>query len=270
MSKNMLLFKVLSDSDDGKEDGYVKAISQNFDLNVTPVSVLKFVFQNEDLLLEQLRDPGVFDGLILTSPRSVEAVLTAFKALSEDDTDLKTWRNDKICYVVGDASFEKVKNGLKWSEDFIRGQETGNAKNLSAKIVDDFGGKKAKFLFPCGNLKRDILPETLARAGIELEVVECYITEQAHELESSIESFRDEFESLDLAAFFSPSGVKFSWPIMSSLFPQFESSCRFLSIGPVTTQVLEARGCRKIFTASHPNVDGLVEAIKAALESVDG
>ena len=86
MSKNMLLFKVLSDSDDGKEDGYVKAISQNFDLNVTPVSVLKFVFQNEELLLEQLRDPGAFDGLILTSPRSVEAVLTAFKALSEDGT----------------------------------------------------------------------------------------------------------------------------------------------------------------------------------------
>ena len=263
----MLLFKALSE-DDGKEDSYVKALSQNFGLNVTPISVLKFVFQNEDLLLEQLRDPGNFDGLILTSPRSVEAVTAAVNALSDDSATLKAWRDGKVCYVVGDASYEKVKSGLNWSD--IRGQETGNAKNLSALIIDDFGGKTARFLFPCGNLKRDVLPENLARAGIELKMVECYRTEEADDLKSSIESFREEFGSLELAAFFSPSGVKFSWPILSSVFPEFETWCQFLSIGPVTTQVLESRGCRKIFTAAHPNVDGLVAAVRAALQSLDG
>jgi uroporphyrinogen-III synthase len=121
-------------------------------------------------------------------------------------------------------------------------------------------------LFPCGNLKRDVLPDNLARAGIELKIVECYKTEQADDLESCLHMFSEEFGSADFAAFFSPSGVKFSWPVVTSLFPDFKSSCKFISIGPVTTEVLEAKECSRIFTAATPNVEGLIEAFKAAVD----
>ena len=267
MSQNVLLFKAISE-DDTKEDSYLKAINEQFEFNVIPVSVLKFEFQNEDVLSEELQNPKHYDGLILTSPRSVEAVSRVFSStfpeLSQDI--LRIWRENKICYVVGDASFERVKNDLLWSEQMIMGQDAGNAKNLSQKIIQDFAGKQhSKFLFPCGNLKRDILPDNLSRAGINLENVECYKTQQADDLERSIREFKNDFCRLDFAAFFSPSGIKFSWPILKSHLPDFELSCNFISIGPVTTEALKAKGCVKVFTAEAPNVAGLVEAFRSAV-----
>jgi len=135
MSRNVLLFKALIE-DDGKEDNYLQSIKQNFDFNVVPVPVLKFVFENAIFLSEQLRNPGNFDGIVLTSPRSVEAVSVGFASIGEDfaDSILKIWREKKICYVVGDASYDKVKNDLFWSEEHIRGKESGNAKKLSAQV----------------------------------------------------------------------------------------------------------------------------------------
>jgi hypothetical protein len=53
---------------------------------------------------------------------------------------LKGWR-EKVCYVVGDASCDRVRGQLLWPVDRVLGQETGNAKNLSAKIVDDLRGQ---------------------------------------------------------------------------------------------------------------------------------
>ncbi len=264
---NVILFKALTDGEEGN-DQYVNLLADNFpSVKVLPVSVLKFVFEDPEILIKELEKPDDYEGLILTSPRSVEAVGLAFSS-SNLNHDLKEiWRQDKICYVVGDSSFDRVSRLLRWNSDKISGQETGNAKNLSQKIIDDFGGKgSTKFLFPCGNLKRDILPDKLASAGITLQIVECYKTHQADELESSIEKFKSENESLDYAIFFSPSGVRFSWDILLKYFPDFESTCKFVSIGPVTTEALKAKNCHNIFTAQTPNVKGLEEAFRSALE----
>lgn len=266
----VLLFKAISDDED-KDDRYVKSIGQSFpDLKVKPISVLQFVFEDPKILSKEIENVNDYDGLILTSPRSVEAVSRAFASTSLDLSQNfpEIWRQEKTCYVVGDSSFCGVKRLLLWKEDHIRGQETGNGKNLSKKIIEDVGAtkKSAKFLFPCGNLKRDILPENLAQSGIELKIVECYKTQLAEELESSIEKLKDEIGSLDVAVFFSPSGVKFSWPILSKQFPEFERDCKFISIGPVTSEALNSKGCRNVFTSPNPNADGIIEAFKLAFQ----
>ena len=266
---NVILFKALTDGEEGN-DQYVNLLADNFpSVKVWPVSVLKFVFEDPEILAKELEKPDDYEGLILTSPRSVEAVGLAFSSSSLDDDLRNIWREDKICYVVGDSSFDRVSRLLRWNSDKISGQETGNAKNLSQKIIEDFGrkGSSVKFLFPCGNLKRDILPDKLASAGITLKIAECYKTHQADELESSIETFKSENATLDYAIFFSPSGVRFSWEILLRYFPDFESTCKFVSIGPVTTEALKAKNCRHIFTAQTPNVKGLDEAFRSALEN---
>ena len=137
---------------------------------------------------------------------------------------------------------------------------------MSQKIIDDYAGKvPAKFLFPCGNLKRDILPDKLAQSGIHLKIVQCYKTHQADELEKNIREVKDEIGSLDYAVFFSPSGVKFSWEILLCHFPDFASTCKFISIGPVTTEAIKSKECQNIFTAPNPNVAGLNEAFRSTI-----
>jgi uroporphyrinogen-III synthase len=264
---NVILFKALTDAEEGN-DQYVNLLTDKFpSVKVWPVSVLKFVFEDPEILVKELEKTEDYEGIILTSPRSVEAVGHAFSSSSLDNDLRNIWREDKICYVVGDSSFDRVSRLLRWNSEKISGQETGNAKNLSQKIIDDFDGKgPVKFLFPCGNLKRDILPDKLACAGISLQISECYKTQQADELEFSIEKFKAENETLDYAIFFSPSGVKFSWEILLRYFPDFESTCKFVSIGPVTTEALKAKNCQHIFTAPTPNVKGLDEAFRSALE----
>lgn len=144
----------------------------------------------------------------------------------------------------------------------VFGQDSGNAAKLSSKIVSDYEMKDRpiKFLFPCGNLKRDILPTRLSDASIDLDCVEVYETHPYDGIEEAIINLKKKIGTVDLIFFFSPSGATFTLPVFEKHFPEILQSCHFFAMGPSSMESLKEKGCSKVFTLDNPTVDGLVNA----------
>ncbi|XP_059982569.1 uroporphyrinogen-III synthase isoform X2 [Lagenorhynchus albirostris] len=107
----------------------------------------------------RLSHPEGYGGLIFTSPRAVEAV----ELCLEKDNKTEVWRkslqekwNAKSVYVVGNATASLVnKIGLH-----TEGENCGNAEKL-AEYICSRESSALPLLFPCGTLKREILPKML-------------------------------------------------------------------------------------------------------------
>lgn len=112
MAKSVILVKAYSD--EGEEDKYVKSLH---DIGVSQVHVipaLQFVFKGEEKLLESF-SKGIesYEGIILTSPRAAEGVLKAVDSANEGQSkDVEFWKENKVCFVVGSATFEWATNKL--------------------------------------------------------------------------------------------------------------------------------------------------------------
>lgn len=91
------------------------------------VKTLDFKFINLELLYKELKNPEDYSGIILSSPRCVNA---CYLALNGETIDPK-WKT-KRSFVVGETTYETAleKLGLK-----CEGSGTGNAENLATKII---------------------------------------------------------------------------------------------------------------------------------------
>jgi uroporphyrinogen-III synthase len=147
----------------------------------------------------------------------------------------------------------------------VFGKETGNAAKLSSKIVSDYEerDRPIQFVFPCGNLKQDILPTKLTESSIDLDCVEVYETQPHIGIEDAIRGLKDKINSVDMVFFFSPSGATFTLPVLEQYFPDIRQSCNFFAMGPSSTESLKEKGCSNIFTLNNPTVEGLINAFKA-------
>jgi uroporphyrinogen-III synthase len=112
MDKSVLLVKAFSE--DGEEDKYVKALKNAGACQVHIVPALQFVFKGEEKLLTALANGvGNSEGIILTSPRAAECVLRAINAVDDSQVEaVNYWKEKKLCYVVGEATFEWATNKL--------------------------------------------------------------------------------------------------------------------------------------------------------------
>lgn len=127
-----------------------------------------------------------------------------------------------------------------------------------------------QFLFPCGNLKRDILPTKLSEASIDLDCLEVYETQPYVGIEDAIRGLKDKIDSVDIVFFFSPSGATFTLPVFEQYFPNIRQSCNFFAMGPSSTESLKEKGCSNVFTLNNPTVEGLIQAFKAiSTDSID-
>jgi len=123
------------------------------------------------------------DYLIFTSKNAVESVLA-----NSSIAEIKT----KRCFCVG----EKTKLLLS-NNGFEIEKQADYAAELAAIICNQYS--KSSFTFFCGNLRKEILPESLLLAGIVLKEVVVYETILTpHKLDFSPNG----------VLFFSPSGVE--------------------------------------------------------------
>ncbi|VVD02849.1 unnamed protein product, partial [Leptidea sinapis] len=134
-----------------------------------------------------------YHGIILTSPRAVEAISKCWSP-----SKYNIW-NSKRIYTVGEASGHKIKLMLGLES---LGLETGNAENL-AKLITSENPVPSKFLFPCGNLRSELsnLPHfaignstahKIENLGVEIAGVA-----SRPRADTLIETVRDYFTSLD-------------------------------------------------------------------------
>ena len=119
------------------------------------------------------------ENAIFTSKNAVKAILNKKLEI-------------KNCYCVG----EKTKSLLlKNGEKVIKSEE--NAQKLADFIVKSL--KNDIFVFFCGNMKRDELPEILTKNDIKFSIVEVYKTSLI---------YKKIDEAFNGILFFSPSAVK--------------------------------------------------------------
>uniref|UniRef100_A0A6G1RAK6 Uroporphyrinogen-III synthase n=1 Tax=Hypotaenidia okinawae TaxID=2861861 RepID=A0A6G1RAK6_9GRUI len=260
----VLLLKDPKDKDSGP-DPYIKELGL-YGFEATLIPVLSFEFISLESLFEKLSHPECYGGLVFTSPRALEAIKICLKEQSKNEAwskSLKQRWNSKPAYVVGKATASLVEEvGLT-----PQGEKSGNAEKLAEYICSREKPNSSALLFPCGALKREVLPTALREKGILLESLTVYQTTQHTDLQESLSSYFSQQGVPASIVFFSPSGVRFCLQHIQKLSGEFINDIKFSAIGPATAEAMEAAGVPVSCTAESPTPQDLAAGIQRALRS---
>ncbi|XP_073684650.1 uroporphyrinogen-III synthase [Garra rufa] len=229
------------------------------------IPVLSFKFVSLDELSERLFHPERFGGLIFTSPRAVEAVkmcVESHKHKHKWDAVKDKW-NEKSVYVVGKATASLVRDlGLN-----PLGEDTGIADTLALLILQRENQEILPLFFPCGSIKREVLPTALRKNNIPLETLTVYQTSEHPDLQKNISDYFTQQGVPASIAFFSPSGVTFCLDLVKRLSGSQLEQIKFASIGPTTADALQSHGLTVSCCAEKPTAKHLATAINRALHT---
>ncbi len=200
------------------------------------------------------------DALLFTSANAVEFFLRRLEERGHSPSEL----GSKMLCAVGRATREAIETrGLRVAVM----PQTFTSSDL-AKILKRDDVRGLSFLFPCGNLAHNELPETLRRLGAEVEPVVVYRTVRPPESEVGRIRAMLLAGSVDVLTFTSPS----TWRNFIGLFPGEDvrsaiRSAAVAAIGPVTAREIEASGFRVDLVAAESTVESLVGSIENFFEN---
>ncbi|XP_032031298.1 uroporphyrinogen-III synthase isoform X3 [Hylobates moloch] len=276
--------------DDCGQDPYIRELGL-YGLEATLIPVLSFEFLSLPSFSEKLSHPEDYGGLIFTSPRAVEAAELCLEKNNKTEVwerSLKEKWNAKSVYVVGNATASLVsKIGLD-----TEGETCGNAEKL-AEYICSRESSALPLLFPCGNLKREILPKALKDKGIAMESITVYQTIPHPGIQGNLNSYYSQQGVPASITFFSPSGLTYSLKHIQELSgdnidqiktqrPRYpkqnclqleplrkdcaDAAMMFAAIGPTTARALAAQGLPVSCTAESPTPQALATGIRKALQ----
>nr|XP_024645397.1 uroporphyrinogen-III synthase isoform X9 [Macaca nemestrina] len=285
----VLLLKDAKEDDCG-QDPYIRELGL-YGLEATLIPVLSFEFLSLPSFSEKLSHPEDYGGLIFTSPRAVEAAQLCLEKNNKTEVwerSLKEKWNAKSVYVVGNATASLVsKIGLD-----TEGETCGNAEKL-AEYICSRESSALPLLFPCGNLKREILPKALKDKGIAMESVTVYQTIPHPGIQGNLNSYYSQQGVPASITFFSPSGLTYSLKHIQELSGDnidqiktegphhskqnclqlellrkdcTDAATMFAAIGPTTARALAAQGLPVSCTAESPTPQALATGIRKALQ----
>jgi uroporphyrinogen-III synthase len=247
----------------GKDEDDYSQLSNRHNFHLINLPVLTFNFTNSDDLLRELNDNHQnYEALVFTSQRAVEAVEFI---LPQIDNFSEKWSKNKLCYVVGEETASKVKSSLNWELKNILGSEAGNALKLADAIIAKYKNQTTKpLLFPCGNLKRNELEQSLMKHEIQLKPVISYETIPRKDISDAIAQLK--LTSLEYVVFFSPSGVKNVYDVLRKYITGFEDQTKVIAIGPTTAKTLSTEfDCHNVLVAEKPNAESVMHLIENSL-----
>jgi uroporphyrinogen III methyltransferase/synthase len=207
-----------------------------------------------DAALEKLDD---YDAVLLTS-RPAARILAA-RCLGRLSPERRC--PDVLCVGEGTAR-EARRGGLPGRR--LPGA-AAEAEGMLAALTREDRCRGRRYLFPCAEKARDVLPEGLRAAGAVVDVLHVYATEPAVVDEAWL---MGELlgRRLDLLSFASPSEVR---SLVGRLGPKAREAlqcARIAVIGPVTASAVEAEGLRVDAIAEEASDAGLVRAIVSCLQ----
>lgn len=257
---------------DVEEDDYARELLTRVgDTDVVTIPPLGFEFVGRSELVEALKyDVDKWSGLVVTSRR----VVTAISDVLRDDCESRQQWAKKPIFAVGETTAADLKHELNWTS---RGFQTGSSQQLAHFMIDNFRSQLNRpLLMPCGNLRKDCLPNLLQNAGIDLHEICVYKTCNNPILSQCLEIvFREisaflqsntRFDTFDLfAVFFSPSGYNLVVPSLDLFAQDSRINLRFVAIGPTTADAIVDSGKSVWCTSSKPNAKSLAESIAANL-----
>lgn len=245
---------VLIKSESEGPDRFVEELQKhNFD--VQSITSIDFCFKNLQELSDKLKKFDDYEGIVFTSPRAI--IATNKSVEMADKRIFEKWTDKKFNYTVGESTGKLANNLFNLN---TKGQESGNALNLSAIITKDFIASDASrpLLFPCGNLRQDILGKNLMRNSIELDAVEVYDTIPHPNLENSVQKLKDDI--INFIVFFSPSSIKFSFPFMTKHQLNL-AKIKLIAIGPSTKRCLEENNLTCYGMCEKPSPESLLNVL---------
>ncbi|BGP03209.1 hypothetical protein RTG_02570 [Rhodotorula toruloides ATCC 204091] len=259
--------------------------------------VLSTSFCNRDALVEAVRrvhrEGGeAFDGVIMTSARSVEAWSTAQTALAASTSSAALPTPSLPFFVVGNPTRTNLARApVPPPPELVLGaEESGTGEKLASFILRHFASipestnpprRRRRLLYLTGDKNRDTVPRILEEGGVELETLQVYATTRAPGFQADLERILSEVEDgagLIWMVLFSPSGSKECLAelrqrgLVSSVDASTSDPCalarrlRFAAIGPVTQQFLEEEEVPIHAVAEKPEPEALVRAILEATE----
>ncbi|XP_026763345.1 uroporphyrinogen-III synthase-like [Galleria mellonella] len=247
--KKVVLFKSASED-------YERVFTDN-NYQVAFVEPLQFTFINLDTLKEKLSQ-NEYEGLILTSPRAVEAVSKCW-----DPTKFVTWSTKRV-YTVGHASSQKITLLLGLE---ALGSTTGNAENL-AKLIAGENSKTSKFLFPCGSLRSESLPNILQTQGITVDSITVYETKENENLKEDLMALSDSTQEPCCMVFFSPSGCEYIHRQLQTFNNKLSTLPRF-AIGNSTAHKIEILGLDIAGVAAKPVAESILESVNSYFSNLN-
>ena len=141
------------------------------------------------------------------------------------------------------ASGKQTANVLKEKGFETRIGDSETAQSLAELIVED-GVKSA--LFFCGNIRRNELPNYLAKKGVQLKEEVVYHT--------LLDPKKIPSQKGDALFFMSPSAVE-----SFAMINEFDTELDYYSIGETTVNTLRKKGVQKINTAKEASFEAMLE-----------
>ena len=207
------------------------------------IPVLRFELLNDESLRRTLERPKDYDGLVVTSPRAVDALADAISWLPSENM---LW-HAKAVFAIGPRTADAARAiGFE-----PVGEDAGSAENLAAFISRRHLARPLLFL--SGDRRKDTLPEVLKEAGIGVEEVCVYRTIPRTDLD-----FRA-MEQPDWAVFFSPTGLE----ALESARGIDLHSVSIAAIGETTADALRKAGYHVRAAADRPTPEALIAAMEA-------
>ncbi|XP_046749308.1 uroporphyrinogen-III synthase-like [Diprion similis] len=264
----VLLCKAKAQGESAEGEKSYATVLESAGFSCTQLSVLRFEFSN----LEELRVllvQNLHSGLILTSPRSAEAVKLSLEQGEAGSESIfsNIWKNLPI-YCVGAATEQVARNILGLQS--CCGSETGNAEELAKFIINEMQSARNNaevrpLLYPCSAIARDTITTTLEAARIPLQKLTVYKTLPSKTLETDLSDIFG--HSLpEYLVFFSPSAVRYVTNVIKrNRQEKSMEEIKFVAIGPVTEQALVDAGLKVSATSRQPDPVALSNALRNML-----
>ncbi|KAL0134446.1 hypothetical protein PUN28_001317 [Cardiocondyla obscurior] len=248
--KIVVLCKGLSEKSD-RQETYIETL-ESAGYTCECLQTLRFEFINISQLQECLSAVDRYSGLILTSPRTVEAVALAAR---KDASILDQWKQ-MPAYCVGPATDSLARSQLNLQHCI--GSQSGNSKRLAEKIVLDTKKDSKPLLYPCSEIARDTISSIIGDSGILIKKIVVYKTLESETLEHELPKM---LEKSSTFVFFSPSTVKYIKDQLRSSCKKNIKDIKAIAIGPVTKDALINSGFSVFATADKPEPAALMHAI---------
>jgi hydroxymethylbilane synthase len=188
---------------------------------------------------------GSFDWAVVTSPNAFPYAVPALSKLTRDGARLA---------VVGRRTGETARKHGFTPE--IAGST--DASELAALLIEH-GVRGSRIACLVSDIAMPTLPEALAKAGAEVNVITAYrnvpVTGLSEHVESIIRSGH-----IDVVTFASPSAVR-GFVASAGAYLSDMSSASFVAIGQTTASAMRDAGIPVHDVASTPDAEGVIEAI---------
>lgn len=224
--------------------------SSGFPVSFEPVLDIQFV--NQEILQSKLLNSEHYDGLIITSRRSVDAICTLLDKCNEGVKQriLDAW-SDCNLFTVGKSSASQLPIQFKTIHTSI-----SDSHQLALIVLGLLSTPKTtsskpwKLLFLCSSIRLDTLPLTLNNSKyIDLHELTVYATTSST---TNLQSLPEN----SWWVFFSPSGVEAVFSLTS-----ISSTSKIAAIGKTTSDYLQQKGILVHAISEKPCATSLLEAI---------